>query len=865
MKNILFLLLILPLFTTAQKNINTAKPWAYWWWMGSAVDEKGITRNLEDYATAGFGGLHIIPIYGVKGEEAHFIPYLSEKWVSMLDFTLKEAQRLGLGIDMSLGTGWPYGGSHVTESDAAKAFSIKKTGETYTLEVNPTKQKVKRAAPGAEGWVVDHLSTPAVQRYFRPFDSLFAVKNKNIRAFYNDSYEVYGANWTTDFLEKFKILRGYDLSDNLDVLARDTAVTEREKRIWSDYHETISDLLLQNFTRTLMDFGHQHGKIVRNEAHGSPANILDLYALSDVPESEFFGSKPFNIPLYRQDADYEISRFGVPGAAILKLASSPAHITGKKLVGSETATWLGNHFKVSLAQVKPIIDESFVGGINHVFYHGVPYSPPDAPFPGWLFYASTNFNQQSHFWRVLPQLNAYIERCQTQLQNSTPDNDILLYFPIYDLWHTAGKNAKTHPLDVHSIIRNGMFKGALGNTIQSLQNGGFSFDFVSDKQLQNMATMPTNVKSSIQSLTTEGGGTCKVIVIPKCDYMPLATLQAIEQFKNAGIKVVFVDKMPDFVNGYFDYRNRQTAFDKVLKSFNPRENVSTGNLESFLTAQNIRFEPMAEKGLSFIRKKTDSSTLYFIVNHNQTFQKGDIILSSPAESVRVYDPLQKTTFFVDFKKIGNNQIALPLDLPSGESVFVELFNTQISRQNRGKIPSKSSAGLLQKPLNMPLKGKWQIDFITGEPALPKSLTTDSLQSWTVLSADTMAQYFSGTARYTLTFKVPIGFMGKNGWLELGDVRETAVVTLNGQKLGTAWSLPFRVPISTTVLKRDNNILKIDVTNLSANRIRYMDKKGVIWRKFYDINMVDINYQPFDASNWQPVWSGLLGNVRLVIR
>ena len=863
MKNIFFLLLLFPLFTIAQKNINTAKPWAYWWWMGSAVDEKGITRNLENYASAGLGGLHIIPIYGVKGEEARFIPYLSEKWISMLDYTLKEAQRLGLGIDMSLGTGWPYGGSRVTEADAVKAFWLKETGGTYTLEVNLTKQKVKRAAPGAEGWVVDHLSTPSVQRYLQPFDSLFTAQNRGVRAFYNDSYEVYGANWTTDFLEKFKILRGYDLSDNLDVLARDTAVTEREKRIWSDYHETISDLLLQNFTRPLMDFGHKHQKIVRNEAHGSPANILDLYGLSDVPESEFFGSKPFNIPLYRQDADYEISRFGVPGAVILKLASSPAHILGKKLVSSETATWLGNHFKVSLAQVKPIIDESFVGGINHVFYHGVPYSPPDAPFPGWLFYASTNFNQQSHFWQVLPQLNAYIERCQTRLQNSTPDNDILLYFPIYDLWHTAGKNAKTHSLDVHSIIRNGIFKGALGNTIQLLQNGGFSFDFVSDKQLQKMAAIAANLKSSVPHLTIEGsnGGIYKVILIPKCDYMPLATLQAIETFKKAGIKVVFVDKMPDFVNGYFDNQNRQAMFDKILYNFTASEHVSKGNLESFLKAKNIRFEPLAEKGLSFIRKKTDSSTLYFIVNHNQIFHKGTIHLSSAAESARVFDPLHQTAYFMDFKKIGNNQIALPLDLPSGESVFIELFNKKISRLKRGKTPSLRFSG---QALSMPLKGKWQIDFISGQPALPKSFTTDSLHSWTVLSTDTMAQYFSGTGRYTLTFDVSKKFIGKNGWLELGDVRETAGVTLNGQKIGTAWSLPFRVPIPKGVLKPKNNVVQVEVTNLSANRIRYMDKKGVIWRKFYDINMVDINYLPFDASRWQPVPSGLLSEVRLVV-
>ena len=127
----------------------------------------------------------------------------------------------------------------------------------------------------------------------------------------------------------------------------------------------------------------------------------------------------------------------------------------------------------------------------------------------------------------------------------------------------------------------------------------------------------------------------------------------------------------------------------------------------------------------------------------------------------------------------------------------------------------------------------------------------------------MAQYFSGTARYTLNFNCLDNQIGKTGWLELGDVRETAVVKLNGKTLGTAWCLPFRVPITEGALLKGNNKIEIEVTNLSANRIRYLDKKGVEWRKFYDINFVDINYRRFDASNWSPVSSGLLGEVRLV--
>lgn len=851
LKKLILLLFLCPLFLNAQTNI--AKPWAYWWWLGSAVNEKDITKNLEDFAAAGFGGLHIIPIYGVKGEEANFIPYLTPKWVEMLNFTVEKAKSLGMGIDMTLGTGWPYGGNYVTDNGAAKTFKITRNpadSTKYIVEVSPTKQKVKRAAPGAEGWVIDHFDGGVVDRYLAPFDAVFKQKNIGVRAFYNDSYEVYGANWTPDFFKKFKLLRGYDLAEHLDVLAKDTAKTDREKRIWSDYHETLSDLLYTEFTQKLVNFTHKHGKLLRNESHGSPANILDLYALNDMPESEFFGSKPYSIPLYRQDPDYEVKRFGIPDAVIMKFASSAAHVAGRKLVTSETATWLGNHFKVSLAQIKPIVDESFVGGINHIFFHGIPYSPPAAEFPGWLFYASTNFNQQSHFWQTLPQLNGYIERCQERLQKATPDNDILLYYPIYEIWHTAGKNAKTHPVDVHSILRDGLLNTPFGKTIKALQSGGFTFDFVSDKQL--LAS-----KIEKKAIYTEGGQIYKTVVVPRCEYMPLATLEALERFKKAGIKIVFVDKMPNSVNGFNEVEKRKISFELIKSKLNPLI-IPVGNLAQSLKNEGVRYERMTERGLSFIRKKTAEGTLYFIANQNKLFDNGTTInLSVSGKTARYFYPLSEADGQLTIENLEGHEIQVPLSLASGESVFIEVLDKKIKEDNVSKVIDNQKTTKL-------LRGQtWQVDFVKGAPTLPKGFKTDSLKSWTILATDTMAQYFSGTAKYSTNFNVAANQVNKKGWLELGDVRESATVVLNGQPLGTAWCLPFRVPITEGLLKEKNNVLEIEVTNLSANRICYMDKKGSTWRKFYDINIVDIGYRPFDAANWLPVESGLLGAVKVV--
>src|SRR5690606_30893354 len=103
----------------AQSNIwplvtKEMKPWTRWWWMGSAVDEKNIARALEQYHEVGFGGVEITPIYGAKGFENKYIPYLSSQWLQMLKFSVDRANASGMGVDMNLGTGWPFGGPQIT-------------------------------------------------------------------------------------------------------------------------------------------------------------------------------------------------------------------------------------------------------------------------------------------------------------------------------------------------------------------------------------------------------------------------------------------------------------------------------------------------------------------------------------------------------------------------------------------------------------------------------------------------------------------------------------------------------------------------------------------------------------------------------
>jgi hypothetical protein len=872
---------------------STAKPWTYWWWPGSAVNEKGITYQLEAYAKAGFGGLHIIPIYGAKGFEKEFIPYLSPQWQHQFLFVLKEAKRLHLGIDMTLGTGWPFGGPQISPIEAAKSYKIDvynlKKGEKipeipislantpgsnlvsvalfdenefvkelfskqfpkslhelviekpnqklYVVYQTLTKQMVKRAAPGGEGLVMDHFSQKAFETYQKPFLNTLQKASGHLRAIYNDSYEAFGANWTGELLNKFQELNGYDLRTKWNVLAKDKAENEEENQIWADYHRTISHLVQYDFTKNFHQFALQNGVQSRDQAHGSPGNLLDLYSEVAIPESEFFGSKPYPIPGYRIDPDYDSTTFGIPDIKIIKLASSAAHFYGKKLVTSETATWLGNHFKVSLAQVKPVVDEVMLGGVNHLFFHGATYSPPEVKWPGWLFYASTNFNYNSHFWSVLPELNGYIERCQSRLQNAKSDADIMLYFPMEDIWHKGNGKGKLHTMELHANSRIWMKNTPFAHWANLFQQNGFQADYVSDEMLSKLKLNPN------KTFTSPGGQTYKILFLPAVDFLSLQTFELVSKWIQMGYPVYFLEHWPQNRNTWNWSENLQLRWE------NAKEHVMLrvlGDPRDALKKHGITHEEgLSSAGLSYFRKKSSNGYVYFVANLSSSPKEGTIRLSKINGFYKVVDPLhQKETYGKIDSKLKN----LFLRLEPGETVFIE----QIAAQKI--VPQKVVNDYFFKELD--LKGPIAINFTKGSPSLPNLIQLEKPTYWTL---DTSTHYFSGQGVYKIHFQLDSASIAQAKFLHCTDIRDWAQVKLNGKSLGTIWSIPFKLEIQNGLLQTENE-LELAVNNVSANYVRLLDQQKVNWKNFYEINFVDIRYKPFDASKWPVEPAGFAGKL-----
>ena len=381
--------------------------------------------------------------------------------------------------------------------------------------------KVKRAAPGGEGLVIDHFDRKAVANYLSHIEEAFErTKTPYPHTFFNDSYEVSEATWTPTLFEEFEKRRGYKLEECLPELRAGN------ERVVSDYRETLGDLLLENFTEQWTAWAHQHGAITRNQAHGSPANLIDCYAAVDIPEIEGFGLSDFGIKGLRTDPGK--TRKNDSDYSMFKYAPSAAHVCGKPYTSSETFTWLTEHFRTSLSQLKPDLDLMFCAGVNHMFFHGTCYSPQDDAWPGWKFYASIDMSPTNSIWRDAPYFMQYVERCQSFLQWGQPDNDFLVLLPVRDMWQ---KNTKKLLMQF-SIHAMGELAPEFIKTILDIDRAGFDCDYISERLL-----MDVTYKNGM--LVTKAGTRYKGLIIPGSGNMPEAVSQHITQLKAQGAHVFY--------------------------------------------------------------------------------------------------------------------------------------------------------------------------------------------------------------------------------------------------------------------------------------------------------------------------------------
>ncbi len=875
---------------SAQTPLSPSKAGVRWWWPGSAVDTANLRWSMEQFASHGIGAVEITPIYGVQHNERNNIAYLSPKWMEMLRYVEALGKKHGIEIDMATGTGWPFGGPWVPLEESASQMVIVDTIVNQktipTLSLNPPAKKskharlvgiyafprfkmknygsrmvrltyderkqlvptdkkqklgkgewriialwqklgvmmVKRAAPGSQGYVIDHFNKQCVEHYLKYIsDSFEKTRTPFPHAFFNDSYEVSEGDYTTDLFPEFQKRRRYSLEENLDKLVDGDAKTV------SDYRETLGDLILENFTETWTDWAHRHGALTRNQAHGSPANLIDCYSAVDIPEIEGFGLTDFGIRGLRKDSGY--TRKNDSDFSMLKYAPSAAHILGKPYTSSETFTWLTEHFRTSLSQMKPDLDLMFCAGVNHVFFHGSCYSPKDDAWPGYKFYASIDMSPTNTIWRDAPYLMRYIQNCQTLLQQGKPDNDFLVLLPVRDMWTKRTKEKRLMQFAIHTMNE---LAPEFIKTICNVDSSGFDCDYISEKYL-----LTTSCKNGM--LVTAAGQKYKGLIVPD-------------------------DKtiMTDAVRRHITTLHSQGA--------NIITGVDTKAMEKTARPEMLR----TQLGLKMIRRTTDKGFIYFIANLTPCDIDKTTKLARDYKTARWYDPMTDKFYSTESSADG-----MRIRLKSGQSMFLFAYTNEGDRQQ--KDPALAMTEIPGTSFN--LDRDWTLSFTEEAPKVDWTFHLDSLATWERLD-DAKAKITMGTGIYETTFfvgeeksmkkdcrkskaenkEIPMpatgGLTDGTYQIDLGDVRESARVYINNQYIGCAWAVPFILTFDGSVLKLGKNIIRIEITNLPANRIADLDRKKVPWRKFDDINIVDIHYDSSLYADWLPVPSGLNSTIRI---
>jgi len=841
-----------------------AKIMMRWWWFGPAVTHRGLEREMRTMKEGGIGGFEVQPVYPLALDDPakgiRNLPYLQTEFLDAVRFTAQRARELGLRMDMTMGSGWPYGGPHITPDLASARFRLERRNvpqdlgpmaipvmkdggliaafvargnewiqlqreadhvvlpagtqpgaEVLFFFTGLTGQQVKRAAVGAEGPVLDHLSRAAIDKHIAEVGEklLAAAGPGNVRAFFCDSLEVYGANWTHDLLDEFRKRRGYDLLPLLPKLVIDN--DPRSADVRHDFSRTLSELATERFIVPLHDWCRRHGVLLRMQDYGIPPVTLASQAFVDLPEGE--------------GAHWN-------GFSTSRWASSGSHAYGRKVTSAETWTWLHSPvFRATPLDMKQEADQHFLMGINQIVGHGWPYTPELAGRPGWSLYAAGVFNDRNPWWNVMPDVSAYLARVSFMLRQGVPANDIAVYLPVDDAWAAMPPTR----MSVNEILARNIGP----RLIPQLLASGYNFDFIDDGILAAAARIESG-------RITFGDHGFRVIVLPGVVRMPEETKQRLREFVSGGGVLVATRHVPDGV-----------------PAIPAEEDVTLSKLLHSRLMPDVTLTPAASQ-VGFIRRSLPDGEIYFLANTGNTRVRTRAAFRVRGLNPEWWNPMTGETQPAAVAARSSGQTVLDLEMePYGSRLVV--FSKSAVRAAR-RAPSSAVA-----PLD--LSSDWEVTF-QGTGA---KVVMDKLRSW---ADDPTTHYYSGVAVYRKSFTAPRAFLarGARTLLCLGEcvpqeiagnrsgarlaapVREAAVIYVNGKRAASVWAPPYEADISG-LLRSGVNDLRIEVANTAMNQMAGappLDYSALIPRYGRRFDMQDLNLV-------EALPSGLLGPVQLVIR
>ena len=919
-----------PTIETLRKDFvnppNDARPMVRWWWFGLAVVKPEILTELQQMKADGIQGAELAFEYPIVLDDPakHLVnlPFLSPEMLDDVTYAQEEGRKLGLRIDVTLGSGWPYGGPTVsleqaatalhtfevpvpagatsidlpatlngrpalTEGDTilsaaianpstaheaapvpgargrgprppsfdaagAKPATVSGNTATFTAAGHPrvavffvqshTRQQVKRASVGAEGYVLDSFSREATAHYLQTVGEplVKAFGNTPPYAIFSDSLEAYGSDWTPSLPAEFLKRRGYDLMPHLPELV--AGGTPEAENVRHDYGETLTELIDENYLRQIADWAVAHHTKFRSQTYGEPAVDFSSQNIPQLAEGEG--------PQWR-------------AFSTLRWATSVNHVYGHDVTSGETFTWLHSPvFRATPLDMKTEADIDFIMGENQIMCHGWPYSPPDdeVPEPGWSLYAAAVFNNHNPWHPVMPAVTAYIGRMSYLMRQGQPANQVVILLPTDDVW------AGFHPTQDSVTAALGP---RIGPLMPPILSAGYNVDYIDAEAIDKV-----------------GLGSHQVLVLPPTDRIPLETLRKIAAFTAAGGKAIAVGRAPSL-----DPEGKPLPELIALsrKLFNAGESTLVLNDAALPAALEKAAAPdfqlpaadtLARTQLGFIRRRLPAADIYYVVNTGNQPVDTTASFTTSHKYAEMWDPDSTA-----IASASSRNFPIHLD-PYGSRVFV------FSDTPNSAKPEPRPVGPTG---TVDISTAWNVTF-TG---LHKTEPEPNLTDWI---SDPSTLHYSGEAVYSrdVNFKSapdsPVvlevdggkplpgapnsppehgpqaGVLGPDGLpnpliTRTGPgmhayydppVREAALVVINGHSAGALWHPPYRLDI-TRYLKAGMNHIEIKVYNTALNAWSALPPRnyGPLIAKYGD------RFQMQDLDKVVPLPSGILGPIRLV--
>lgn len=715
---------------------------------------------------------------------------------------------------------------------------------------------VINGAPGAAGSILNHLDAVAVRGYLDRMADAIEAKlgplSGHLRAFFVDSMELEGCNWTSDFASEFKKRRGYDLMPWLpftmfevgrlgDVLNFEYGCKKGEKfqeqvdRVRFDFELTKAELLHERYTRTFLQWCKEKGVKSRAQAYGRGFFIQESSLGYDIPEGESWTTNWLKHKLGEEMGDEDYRR-GRGYTMINKYVSSAAHLTGNRLVSAEEMTNTYKVFTTSLEFLKVGSDMSAISGTTHSVWHGFNYSPADAPFPGWVQYGSFH-NEKNTWWPYVKNLNDYRARMSSQLQNADMHTDIAILPANYDMWTSLG--VQTEPFPVRLNIP---YTSLIWEAIH--KNGGGA-DYVSDNILKDAKVEKGRICYGPKSYGT-------LFLVEVSGITPEA-LGKIEEFARGGGRVFCIGKFPDRSLGLADFESRDKAITQRVKV------LADECSENFILLQ----KPEDGKYLEWYKSVMEEHSLphkititnpdrFLLQNHYVTDQGDDMFLF-----VNAHMSESRTTDIIFPKSITVGKKAWLYDPATGKRFVLPVDKS--GKLNFSFGPSESYLFVFNRLSSsapawnrLPLAGKDSIEvkgwkLCLHQPQLDSTWTAEleELQDFKDMK-DPSFRNFMGTVTYTSTVTLEGKSLPK--FINLGTVADICELKVNGVDAGTKW-FGERVYDVSKLLKEGENTIEVKVTTRMGNYMQSLKDNKVASR--------------FVIKRGQPyVPAGLVGPVKL---